>query len=129
VFGQRPVGEIDTRLVMRVVEPIWKTKNETASRVRGRIETVLDWAKAKGHRTGENPARWAGHLEHLLANRSAVHTVKHHEALDWWHTPPGTPPSPRRDHLISRPRQAFSCYECDRRPMPLVGLERAAMVS
>jgi integrase len=83
VFGQRPVGEIDTRLVMRVVEPIWRTKNETASRVRGRIETVLDWAKAKGHRTGENPARWAGHLEHLLANRSAVHTVKHHEALDY----------------------------------------------
>ena len=65
VFGRLPVSAIDTGLVMRVLEPIWAIKPTTASRLRGRIENVLDWAKVRGYRQGENPARWKGHLDHL----------------------------------------------------------------
>lgn len=81
VFGDLPVCDVDTPLVMRVLDPIWRTKNETASRVRGRIETVLDWAKARSHRDGENPARWKGHLQHALPARSKIAKVEHHAAL------------------------------------------------
>lgn len=81
VFGDISVQAVDVGLVMKVLEPIWTTKAETASRVRGRIETVLDWATAHGHRTGENPARWRGHLENLLPKRSKVQRVEHHAAL------------------------------------------------
>jgi hypothetical protein len=65
VLGTLSVQAIDTGLILRVLEPIWLLKPETASRVRGRIESVLDWAKTRGYRTGENPARWRGHLENL----------------------------------------------------------------
>jgi integrase len=81
VFGALPVGEIDVGLVMRALEAIWKTKSETAHRVRGRVESVLDWAKVRGYRSGENPARWKGHLDHLLPARRKVRKVKHHPAL------------------------------------------------
>ena len=74
---------IDTGLVMQSVEPIWTTKTETASRLRGRIEAVLDWAKTRGHRSGENPARWRGHLENLLPKKGKVREVKHHAALPY----------------------------------------------
>lgn len=60
-IGSLPVKAIDTALIMKIVEPIWITKPETASRVRGRIETILNWAKARGYRSGENPAQWRGH--------------------------------------------------------------------
>ena len=70
VFGALPVQAIDVGLVMKAIEPIWATKPETASRVRGRIESVLDWATARGYRQGENPARWRGHLENLLPKKS-----------------------------------------------------------
>jgi len=83
VFGDLPVGTIDTRLVTKAIEPIWLVKPETASRVRGRIESVLDWAKARGYRDGENPARWRGHLENLLPKRSRVRGVEHHAALPY----------------------------------------------
>jgi len=83
VFGAQPVGSIDTGLVMRVLQPIWTTKPETAARVRGRIEKVLDWARVQGYREGENPARWRGHLEALLPKRSKVARVKHHAALPY----------------------------------------------
>jgi integrase len=66
---------------MKVLEPIWNEKTETASRVRGRIESVLDWAKVRGYRSGENPARWRGHLDKLLPRRSKVAKVEHHAAL------------------------------------------------
>jgi integrase len=66
-----------------VLEPIWKTKTETASRLRGRIEAVLNWAKTRGYRSGENPATWKGHLENLLPKRSKVRKVKHHPALPY----------------------------------------------
>jgi integrase len=79
VIGSMSIGKIDTDHVLRVLKPIWETKHETASRVRGRIERVLDWASAKKLRTGENPARWDGHVEHLLAN--GVKRVEHFEAV------------------------------------------------
>jgi integrase len=81
VFGSLPVQSVDTAMVMNVLESIWTTKTETASRVRGRIECVLDWAKTREYREGENPARWRGHIENLLPARSKVRKVEHHPAL------------------------------------------------
>jgi integrase len=81
VFGDLPVGEVDVGLVMKALEPIWQTKNETASRFRGRVEVILDWAKVRGYRSGDNPARWRGHLDKLLPARSRVRKVEHHAAL------------------------------------------------
>ena len=80
-FGSVSVQSVDTAMVMKVLEPIWATKTETASRVRGRIECVLDWAKTREYRQGENPARWRGHIENLLPARSKVGKVEHHPAL------------------------------------------------
>jgi len=77
------VQAIDVALVMKVLEPIWTTKPETATRIRGRIESVLNWAKARGYRTGENPALWKGHLDNLLPARSKIAKVKHHAALPY----------------------------------------------
>lgn len=83
VFGSRPVAAIDTTLVLEVVEPLWATKTETASRLRGRIERVLGWATFRGYRQGENPARWKDHLDHHLPLRSDVRKVKHHASLPY----------------------------------------------
>jgi integrase len=87
VLGALPVGAIDTALVLKVIEPIWISKPETASRLRGRIESILDWAKVRGHRDGENPARWRGHLDHLLPDKAKVRRVKHHSALPYQKLP------------------------------------------
>lgn len=81
IFGNLPIAAIDTALILKAIEPIWQTKTETASRVRGRIESILDWASSRGYRTGDNPARWRGHLDNLLPARSKVQKVKHHAAL------------------------------------------------
>jgi len=83
VFGSLPVQSVDTGLVIKVLEPIWPEKTETASRVRGRIEKVLDWAKVRGYRDGENPARWRGHLDKLLPKRHDVQKVEHYAALPY----------------------------------------------
>lgn len=83
VFGHLPVAEIDTGLVVKCLSPIWESKTETASRVRGRIESVLGWATTSGYRTGENPARWKGHLENLLATISKTSRTKNHPSLPW----------------------------------------------
>jgi integrase len=83
VLGAIPVSAIDTALVLKVLEPIWTERTVTAGRVRGRIEAVLDWAKARGYRTGENPARWRGHLDKLLPAPTRVASVKHHAALPY----------------------------------------------
>jgi len=83
VFGPVSVQDLDTALVLKVLEPIWSRKTETASRLRGRIEAVLDWATARGYRTGENPARWRSHVENLLPSRSQVRKVQHHPALPY----------------------------------------------
>jgi integrase len=87
IFGSFPVEDVDITLVMKALQPIWTTKPETASRVRGRIESVLDWARASGFRTGENPARWRGHLENLLPKKTKVRPVKHHAALPYAELP------------------------------------------
>jgi integrase len=81
-IGDLPVGSVDTGAVVKI-EPLWREKTETASRVRGRIEAVLDYAKARGWRTAENPARWRGHLDQLLPKRSKVRRVEHHAAVPW----------------------------------------------
>jgi integrase len=83
VLGSLPVQAIDVGLVMKALEPIWTAKPETASRVRGRIESILDWAAARGYRRGENPARWRGHLDTLLPKKTKVRRVEHHAALPY----------------------------------------------
>jgi len=83
VIGRLPVNEIETHHIMKILDPIWASKTETASRVRGRIENVIDWASARGYRKGENPARWRGHLDKLLPARSKVQKVEHHSALPY----------------------------------------------
>ena len=83
VCGSLPVQVVDVALVMKVLEPIWTTKPETAARLRGRIESILNWAKARGYRTGENPALWKGHLSNLLPAHSKIAKVKHHAALPY----------------------------------------------
>jgi integrase len=94
-FGEVPVQSVDVSLVMKVLEQevrrgpddervaLWTGKPETASRVRGRIETILDWATARGYRQGENPARWRGYLENLLPGKSKMRRVEHHAALPY----------------------------------------------
>lgn len=83
VFGSLPVQAVDVGLVTKALEPIWHSKPETASRVRGRIEAVLDWATVRGYREGDNPARWRGHLDKLLPGRAKVRKVAHHPALPY----------------------------------------------
>ena len=97
VMGKLPVQAIDTVLVMKVLEPIWQKKTETAKRLRGRIECILDWAKVREYRQGENPARWRGHLENLLARPSKLIKVEHFAAL---------PYTKANDFLQSLERQA-----------------------
>jgi integrase len=87
VMGNLSVQAIDTALVLKTLESIWTTKPETAGRVRGRIEAVLDWAAAREYRQGENPARWRGHLDKLLPARAKVRKVEHHAALPYAELP------------------------------------------
>jgi integrase len=82
-IGALPVQALDTALVMAVLDPIWSTKPETASRVRGRIEAVIGAAKARGEFKGENPATWKGHLDKLLPKTSKVRKVENHAALPY----------------------------------------------
>lgn len=89
-YGPNPelrVAEVDTAAVIACLSPIWATKTETASRTRGRIERVLDWARVSGYRTGENPARWRGHLDKLLPKPSKVTKVRHHRAMPYADAP------------------------------------------
>jgi len=87
VFGKLPVQAIDTGLVMKAIEPIWAAKPETAGRVRGRVESILDYATVRGWRQGENPARWRGHLDKLLPKKGKVRAVEHHPALPFAELP------------------------------------------
>ncbi|MFP3272229.1 MAG: integrase arm-type DNA-binding domain-containing protein [Paraburkholderia sp.] len=82
-IGSLSVRDIDTAHIVSVLEPIWEAKPETASRVRGRVEAVLDWAKAHRYRDDENPARWKGHLDKVLPARTKVRKVRHHAALPY----------------------------------------------
>ena len=81
VIGSMQVRDVGLPQVLAVLEPIWKTKTETASRLRGRIESVLDWATARGYREGLNPARWKGHLDHLLPSPGKIVKAGHHAAV------------------------------------------------
>jgi len=87
VIGALDVADVELRHVLGILEPIWQTKTETASRVRSRIENILDWATVRGYRSGENPARWRGRLDKILPKRSAVQRVKHHRALPYRDVP------------------------------------------
>lgn len=82
-FGSLPVSAIDTGLVMKCLEAIWTTKTETATRLRGRIESVLSWATVRQYRQGDNPARWKGHLDTLLPRPNKIAKVEHHAALPY----------------------------------------------
>ena len=82
-MGDLPIADVDTPHVMAALEPIWRLKPETASRLRGRIEAVIDYGKARGWRTGENPARWRGHVANMLPAPSKIQRVEHHAALPW----------------------------------------------
>ncbi len=81
VIGRLNVADVNQAQVLAILEPIWKEKTETATRVRGRLETVLDWAAARGQRSGDNPARWKGHLDKLLPAPTKIKAVEHHRAL------------------------------------------------
>jgi integrase len=86
-FGELPVQMIDTPLVIKVIEPIWLTKNKTAGAIRGRIESVLDWSSVRGLRTGDNPARWKGHLAEVLPPKNLIAKPVHHEAMPYADVP------------------------------------------
>jgi integrase len=102
VIGNLPVADVDTPLVLKIIEPIWHTKTETAKRVRGRIERVLNSAKAKGFRQGENPAQWRGHLDQILPAPSKVRRVIHHPALPYRELPALMAALRSRDSISAR---------------------------
>lgn len=87
IIGELSVRDVDTALIVRVLEPIWQKTPETAGRVRGRMESILDWATVHKYREGENPARWRGHLDKILPARSKVRKVQHHPALPYAEAP------------------------------------------
>lgn len=86
-FGTASVGSVDRAMVLQVLDPLWRQKTETASRLRGRIEAVLDWATVRGLRSGENPARWRGALDKVLPARAKVQRPKHHAAMPYEQAP------------------------------------------
>jgi integrase len=102
VFGKLPVQLVDVGLVMKAIEPLWAAKPETASRIRGRLERILDWARIRGYRDGENPARWRGHLDHLLPARGKVRRVRHHAALPYAEIPAFVAALRGRDAVAAR---------------------------
>jgi integrase len=87
IIGNLGVADIETGHITKIIEPIWQQKTDTASRLRGRIEKVLDWAKARHYRQGENPARWKGHLENLLPAKGKVRKVRHQPAMPFSDVP------------------------------------------
>lgn len=86
IIGDLPVSEVNTDHVLEIIKPMWKEKRETAGRVRGRIETILNAAKALGYRDGDNPALWRGHIDQYLPKRSRT-ARGHHKAMDYDHVP------------------------------------------
>jgi integrase len=99
VFGDLNVAAIDVDALIKFIAPIWEVTPETGSRIRGRVEKVLDWATARKFRHGENPARWQGHLEHLLKTRPKA---KHHAALPWQELPAFMAELRERDSISAR---------------------------
>ncbi|MBC7580335.1 MAG: integrase family protein, partial [Tardiphaga sp.] len=101
-IGKLPAAAITTSHLVKILEPIWATKSETASRVRSRVELVLDWAKVHGHREGDNPARWRGHLDQILPKRSKVKRVRHHPAMPFAEVPAFVADLRKRNALSAR---------------------------
>jgi integrase len=129
-IGRKRIDAIDVHDVLQVLKPLWARKRSTAQRLRGRIESVLDWAAADGHRSGPNPARWSGHLEHLLANGGAK--VEHFTALPYSEVPTFVAELRRRDSLASRALQftiltAARTGEVLGMTWPEIDFERAAV--
>lgn len=83
VIGHVPVNDVDLHMILAILEPIWLKKTETADRLRSRMERVLDWARIRGYRQGDNPARWKGYLDLVLPRPSKIHKVRHHPALPY----------------------------------------------
>jgi integrase len=108
-----PVDEIDDTHILALLERIWRTKTETASRIRQRIEVVLDWAKARKLRTGENPARWKGHLDKLLPQISKIKKVKHFAALPYPDVPAFMAELSKREGMSARALE-FTILTCAR---------------
>jgi len=102
VVGDLPVDAITTDHVLKILEPIWPNKTETATRLRQRIEVVLDWATARKYRQGENPARWRGHLDKLLAKPTKIRKVRHHAALLYTDMPDFMEKLAKQDGLAAR---------------------------
>ncbi|NML61007.1 integrase arm-type DNA-binding domain-containing protein [Massilia sp. RP-1-19] len=113
VFGSLSVADVDTAMVVKVLEPIWADKTETAVRLRGRIESIMDWATVSKFRSGENPARWRGHLDYLLANPSKVAPVVNHPALAWAEAPIFIKELRERDGFAARALE-FAIYTAAR---------------
>jgi integrase len=112
-IGALPVSAVDTARVLEVLEPIWHAKPESASRIRGRIELVLDWAKARHYRDGENPARWKGHLDKLLPAKSKIRPIVHHPALPYRDLPRFMTAVRKRQGVASRALE-FTILTCAR---------------
>jgi len=106
VIGKIAIQDIDVAMVKRILDPIWSSKNETASRLRGRIESVIDWAITMGYRSSANPARWKGHLEYLLASPSKVAPRAHQPALPYVDMP-AFMATLRNEHGVSARALAF----------------------
>jgi integrase len=87
IIGARPVDQVGTEDVLKILQPIWTTKTETAKRVQGRVENILDWAAARKYRAAENPARWRGHLDKLLPRPGKVAKPVHHPAMPYHDVP------------------------------------------
>jgi integrase len=102
VLGKLSVDAIELPHILKVLEPMWSTKTETANRVRGRIERILAWATVRGYRKGENPARWGGHLKELLASRPKLQPVKHMPALPFNELPAFMAELRKRSGLVAR---------------------------
>ncbi len=113
VLGDMPVSEIDTPAVLRVIEPHWRTKTETMSRLRGRIEAVLDWCTVRGYRSGDNPARWKGHLSEALPARGEMAKVEHYPALPYRDIPSFLVELRKREGVGAKALQ-FAIYTCAR---------------
>jgi integrase len=101
-IGGLSVGDIDTPAVLKVLEPIWRAKPETANRCRSRIELVLDWCSARGYRDSANPAKWRGHLDHILPAPKTLAPTRHHPALPWQELPVFMADLRAREGLVPR---------------------------
>jgi integrase len=102
MIGNLAVDDIGTPHIIKVLEPIWKLKPETASRTRGRIERILAWAQVRGFRSGDNPARWRGHLQEMFPARGKIAKENHHEAMSYVDVPPFMSKLRECDHIAAR---------------------------